>query len=122
MDVKTIMKKLDISTLGMLWAKVTGGWSGVGVYVTKAVTKLLRKAKPEDLKEYGEIIVKVAELVNLIVTNRVPEKYKEAALATVAAILALANHIKDGEYTQEEFDADIDNIEKCVEAWKNLQK
>ena len=121
MDLTTIMKSLDISTLGLLWAKLTGGWSGVGVYICKAVTKLLKKAKAEDLSKYGDIVVKVAELVKLIVNDFVPEKYKEAALATVAAIQTLADHIKDGEYTQEEFDADIDNIEKCVDAWKNIK-
>lgn len=122
MDITSLLKKLDISTLGIVWAKLTGGWKGVAVYLCKALTALLKKLPAEELKRYAGVIRKVMELVKMIVTDFVPVAYKDAGMKTVEAIEDLSEHVEDGEYTEEELDKDIDNVQACVEAWKNVKK
>lgn len=117
MDIVTLFGKLDISLFGVVWAKLRGGWKGVGVYIVKALTKLLKTLPADELRKYSELVIKVMELVSLVVTDFVPAKYRTAGIKTVDAIRNLANHIKDGEYTEEEFDEDIDAIEAAISAW-----
>lgn len=120
MSMKSFVNDLGISIWGIVWSRIKGGWKGVAIYLCKALTALLKKLPSESLKKYSDVIRKVMDLVNLIVVDFVPEAYKEAGEKTVAAIKILAEHVEDGEYTEEELDADIDAISACIDAWKNV--
>lgn len=123
MNLTTILKELNISKLSAAWTLIFGGWDDLAVLICKAFTGLLRKANGETLKTYAEFSIKVAQLIRFGVDLFChPEgKYKVAGVNTVDALMALAEHCKDGEYTPAELNEDIDNIEKCAEAWKNLK-
>ena len=118
-----LLAELNISKLSAAWAFLTGGWAGLAKLLCEAFTRLLQKADPEKLKAYSDLAAKIAGFIrtgiDLFVTD---ERVRSAAAATAQAIEALANHISDGQYDAAELDADIDNIEACIDLWKKVAK
>lgn len=115
----SILNDLEISKWTAFWTLLTGGWAELAKLICTAFTKLLAKADHAKLKKYSELAAKIALLAQGVVDIFVSgEKEKEAATATILCIRTLAEHLEDGEYTTEELDIDVDNIVKCVEAWK----
>ena len=122
MNLSAILKELNISKLKAAWTLVFGGWADLAVLICKAFTNLLRKAKGEVLRKYAEFAIKVAQFIRFGIDLFCPEgKYKVAGVVTVDALIAFAEHCKDGDYSPDELDEDIDNIEKCAEAWKKVK-
>ena len=114
-----ILNDLEISRWTAFWTLLTGGFAELAKLLCTAFTKLLSKADPVKLKVYAELAAKIALLAQGVVDIFVSgEKEKEAATATILCIRTLAEHLEDGEYTTEELDIDVDNIVKCVDAWK----
>ena len=116
-----ILKSLNISKFSAAWTLLTGGWAGLAKLICEAFTKLLKKADPDKLRDYSELAAKIAGFIRTGIDLFVKdERIRAAANATAAAIEALANHIKDGQYDEAELDSDVDNIEACIEAWKQV--
>lgn len=123
MDTSTILKSLDISKWSAITTLIFGGWADLAVLICKAFTNLLRKADAEHLKQYAEFAVKLVKVISLVSDLFIRDaKVKSAALATGKALADFAEHVGDGEYIPEELDADIDNIEAAVKAWKEVAK
>ena len=121
MKISAFLKELDISKWSAIWAFLTDGFAGIAKLICTAFTKLLRKADPAKLKEYAEFTAKVALFIRGgIETFCVDAEVRAAGMKTADAIAELAEHLKDGEYSTDEFDRDIDNIEACVDAWKKV--
>ena len=121
MNISTILKSLDISKLSAITTLIFGGWADLAVLVCKAFTKLLRKADQTKLKFYAEFAAKVAKTIRFIVDLFISgENVKAAAISTCVALETFSNHVADGDYTPEELDEDIDNIENCVADWKKV--
>ena len=115
----SILSDLNISKWSAFWTLMTEGWAGLAKLICTSFTKLLRKCDPSKLKVYAELAAKIALLAQGVVDIFVSgEKEKEAATATILCIRTLAEHLEDGEYTTAELDIDVDNIVKCVDAWK----
>ena len=121
MKLKELMNELNIGKWSACWAFISDGWAGIARLVCEASTKLLRRKDPDKLRGYAEFVGKVAVYVGggveLFCTD---ESTKTAGAATANAVSVLSEHLADGEYTPEELSADIDNIEKCVNAWKEV--
>ena len=121
MNISTILKSLDISKMSAITTLIFGGWADLAVLVCKAFTNLLRKADPTKLKLYAEFSAKVAKAIRFIVDLFISgENVKAAAISTCVALETFSNHVADGDYTPEELDEDIDNIENCVADWKKV--
>lgn len=121
MKLSEMLKCLNISKWSAVWAFLTDGWAGLAKNICEAFTKLLRKADAGKLKEYAEFTAKVALFIRGgIETFCVDAGVRAAGMKTADAIAELAEHLKDGEYSTDEFDRDIDNIEACVDAWKKV--
>lgn len=121
MKISAFPKELDISKWSAIWAFLTDGFAGIAKLICTAFTKLLRKADAGKLKEYAEFTAKVALFIRGgIETFCVDAEVRAAGMKTADAIAELAEHLKDGEYSTDEFDRDIDNIEACVDAWKKV--
>lgn len=116
-----ILNDLEISRWTAFWTLLTGGWSELAKLICTAFTKLLAKADPSKLRKYAELAAKIAMFAQRVVDIFVSgDKEKDAATATIVCLRTLAEHLEDGQYTPDELDADIGNIEKCVEAWKKV--
>lgn len=122
MKLTELLKELNIGKWSACWAFISDGWAGIARLVCEAFTKLLRKADAGKLKEYAEFTAKVALFIRGgIETFCVDAEVRAAGMKTADAIAELAEHLKDGEYSTDEFDRDIDNIEACVDAWKKVK-
>jgi len=123
MDIKSLFKNLDIGAVGLGWSYLRNGWAGIGEYLVKAFSKMLKKLPADQLKYYAEIVQKVAQLLRMVIDTFIKgEKPKAAATATATAIEELAKHLEDGEYTKTELDQDIDAITACIYLWKEVSK
>lgn len=119
MKLTEILKALDISKWSACWAYICDGWAGIAKLVCEAFTKLLRRCDPEKLKTYAEFAQKVATFigggVEIFCTD---EGTRRAGLETAGAVALLAGQLSDGEYTVEELEQTMKNIDKCIDAWK----
>ena len=119
MKLTEMLKVLNIGKWSACWAFISDGWAGIARLVCEAFTKLLRRKDPDKLRVYAEFVGKVAVYIGGgVETFCTDDTTKEAGADTANAVSVLAEHLADGEYTPEELSADIDNIEKCVSAWK----
>ena len=122
MEITSLIKELDIGKWSAAWAFLTGGWAGLAKLICEAFTKLLKKADADKLAKYAELAENIAQFIrygiNLFVTD---EKLRNAIGAVATAVEQIAVHIKDGEYTPDEMDADIDAIEAAIDAWKEAK-
>lgn len=122
MELTSLIKELNISKWSAVWAYMIDGWAGLAKLVCEAFTKLLKKADADKLAKYAELASKIAQFIrygiNLFVTDT---KLCNAIGAVATAIEQIALHIKDGEYTPEEMDLDIDAIEAAIDAWKEVK-
>ena len=113
--------KMKWSNIKALWSLVTDGWSGLMKYVLEFVNIALQKLDGEKLKRASQIAVNVAAVVSTAVGVFVDEKYREAANKTVDALKDLALSIEDGELSSEELNANIEAVNKCIDAWKAVK-
>ena len=104
------------SNINALWSLVTDGWSGLMKYVLEFVNIALQKLDGEKLKRASQIAVNVAAVVSTAVGVFVDEKYREAANKTVLAL-----YIEDGELSSAELNANIEAVNKCIDAWKAVK-
>jgi len=119
MKIMAFLKELNISKWSAAWAFLTDGWAGIAELLCKAFTALLKKADADKLKKYSELAAKIATFIRGgIETFLTDGAVKEAAVKTADAVNALAEHLADGEYTTEELDADVKNIEACIKLWQ----
>ena len=113
--------KMKWSNIEALWSLVTDGWSGLMKYVLEFVNIALQKLDGEKLKRASQIAVNVAAVVSTAVGVFVDEKYREAASKTVDALKDLALYIEDGELSSAELNANIEAVNKCIDAWKAVK-
>ena len=113
--------KMKWSNIEALWSLVTDGWSGLMKYVLEFVNIALQKLDGEKLKRASQIAVNVAAVVSAAVGVFVDEKYREAANKTVDALKDLALYIEDGELSSAELNANIEAVNKCIDAWKAVK-
>ena len=113
--------KMKWSNIEALWSLVTDGWSGLMKYVLEFVNIALQKLDGEKLKRASQIAVNVAAVVSTAVGVFVDEKYREAANKTVDALKDLALYIEDGELSSAELNANIEAVNKCIDAWKAVK-
>ena len=123
MELTSLIKELDIGKWSAIWSFMTGGWAGLAKLVCEAFTKLLKRADAEKLAKYAELAEKVAQFIRYGISLFVEDaKLRNAIGAVATAVEQVALHIKDGEYTTDEMDADIDAIEAAIDAWKEVAK
>ena len=113
--------KMKWSNIKALWSLVTDGWSGLMKYILEFVNIALQKLDGEKLKRASQIAVNVAAVVSTAVGVFVDEKYREAANKTVDALKDLALYIEDGELSSAELNANIEAVNKCIDAWKAVK-
>ena len=113
--------KMKWSNIKALWSLVTDGWSGLMKYVLEFVNIALQKLDGEKLKRASQSAVNVAAVVSTAVGVFVDEKYREAANKTVDALKDLALYIEDGELSSAELNANIEAVNKCIDAWKAVK-
>lgn len=123
MNFKTFVNELDLSYLTIGWKICRNDWAGLAKYLVEKLSKLLKKANPDDLRKYSVLVAKIAVYVQQGIATFCPDDsaYKAAGVTTCNAIARLAVHLEDGEYTTDELDEDIDNITKCIDAWKAVK-
>lgn len=112
---------MNISKWSALWSLVTGGWSGLIVYILEAVNAWLSTLDKLKLAEASKIVVALDSALKVILGSFLPDRYREAASATITALDALANALADGELTEGELNEQIDLIEACVAAWREVK-
>ena len=122
MKLTEMLKALNIGKWSACWAFITEGWAGLARLVCEAFTKLLRK-NPDKVRNYAEFTGKVAVFIGGgVETFCTDEATRAAGTETVRAVSVLAEHLADGEYTTDELEQDVENIGKCVDAWKGVTK
>lgn len=122
MDIKTLIKKLDIGPFGLGWSYFKDGWAGIAKYLCEKLSKLLKKLPAEDLKKYAGIIQMVAELLKTICEKFIKdEKVAKKIGLIIETISGMAKHCEDGEYTTDELDLDIDAIEAVIDSFKDKE-
>ena len=112
---------MNISKIKAAWAFLTDGWSGLFQYLLTAVNNLLAKCDADKLKNAANIALGVAAIVKTACDTFAPNKYKSAAMTTVAALTTLATALEDGNLTANEIDANINAISDCIAAWKEVK-
>lgn len=112
---------MNISKFGAIWNFMTGGWSGLAVYVLEAVNKWLATLDAEKLAQAALVVKSLCNAVDALVPL-IPLKYAAAAKATTHALATLAIALADGKLTKEELDVQIDAVEAAVEEWKRVKK
>lgn len=121
MKLTELLKELDIGKWSACWAFLVDGWAGLARLVCEAFTKLLKRADADKLKSYSEFAEKVSVfIVGGIETFVTDVATRDAGIATANAVSELSRHIADGNYTTDELDADIRNIEVCINTWKKV--
>ena len=109
------------SNIKALWSLVTDGWSGLMKYGLEFVNSALQKFDADKLRSASRISVNIAAVVSAAVGVFVDEKYRDAANKTVEALKDLALSIEDGELSNDELNANIEAINKCIDAWKAVK-
>lgn len=109
------------SNIKAIWALVVDGWSGLMKYVLGFANAALQKLKGDKLKRASQIAVNVAAVVSAAVGVFVDEKYRDAANKTVDALKDLALSIEDGELSSAELNANIEAVNACIDAWKEVK-
>ena len=109
------------SNIKALWSLVTDGWSGLMKYALEFANAALQKFDAEKLRSASRIAVNIAAVVSAAVGVFVDEKYRDAANKTVDALKDLALSIEDGELSSAELNANIEAINKCIDAWKAVK-
>ena len=109
------------SNIKALWSLVTDGWSGLIKYALEFVNAALQKFDAEKLRSASRMAVNIAAVVSAAVGVFVDEKYRDASNKTVDALKNLAISIEDGELSSEELNANIEAINKCIDAWKAVK-
>lgn len=109
------------SNIRAVWELVTDGWTGLIKYSLGFVNPTLQKCDGEKLKKAAKIAINVAAVVSSAVGVFVDEKYRDAAIKTVDALKDLALAIEDGELSSAELNANIEAVNKCVDAWKAVK-
>ena len=110
---------MNISKLGALWSLVTGGWSGLAVYVLEAVNKWLSSLDQSKIAQCALVAKSVANAIDAL-SPLLPSKYDAAIKATTAAVSKLAESLADGNVTQEELGDNVRSIESAIKAWKKV--
>ena len=114
-----MLKELNIGKWSACWAFLTDGWAGIARLVCEASTKLLKQADADKLKSYSEFAEKVGAFIVCGIEIFVAEgSARDAGIATANAVAEMSRHIADGNYSTDELDADIRNIEVCINKWK----
>lgn len=109
------------SNIKAVWELVTDGWTGLIKYALEFVNAALQKLDGDKLKKASQIAVNVAAVVSTAVGVFVDEKYRDAANKTVDALKDLALSIEDGNLSGAELNANIEAVNKCVDAWKAVK-
>ena len=109
------------SNIKAVWELVTAGWTGLIKYALEFVNAALQKLDGDKLKRASQIAVNVAAVVSTAVGVFVDEKYREAANKTVDALKDLALSIEDGELSSAELNANIEAVNRCIDAWKAVK-
>lgn len=112
---------MNISKLGALWKLMTGGWTGLAVYILESVNQRLATLDQTKLAQAAQIVKAIASALEILLGTFLPVKYRDAAQKTLEALNTLALALADGKVTQEELDANIDAIEAAVLAWKEAK-
>lgn len=112
---------MKISKLGALWALVRGGWSGLAVYLLNEVNAWMRDLDSVNLARFAEIVGTVAKALKLLTDLFLPDKYRDAASATFAALDAFALALADGQITRPEIDTNAAAVSACLLAWKEVR-
>ena len=113
--------KMKWSNIKAVWSFVTDGWTGLIKYALEFVNAALQKLDGDKLKKASQIAVNVAAVVSTAVGVFVDEKYRDAANKTVDALKDLALSIEDGNLSSAELNANIETVNKCVDAWKAVK-
>lgn len=108
---------MNISKLRALWSLVTGGWSGLAVYVLEAVNKWLASLDQSKIAQCALVAKSVANAIEAL-SPLLPSKYDAAVKATTSAVSTLAAALSDGNVTQEELGSNVCSIESAIKAWK----
>ena len=114
-------RKMDISKIKAAWAFLTDGWSGLAEYLLTVVNKVLSKCDAEKMRKTATIAISVAAVVKTACEVFAPDKYKDAAAKTIAALESLAVALEDGNLTSDELDANIKAISACIDGWKEVK-
>ena len=123
LSLKQVWDSLEISKWTAIKTLLFGGWSDLGILLCNAFTKLLKKADQDKLLAYADFASKIAKCIRFVVDLFVKDTdIKAASFSTCDALIGFSDHVKDGEYTKDELDIDIDNINACVEDWKKTAK
>lgn len=109
------------SNIKAVWELVTDGWTGLIKYALEFVNAALQKLDGDKLKKASQIAVNVAAVVSTAVGVFVDEKYRDAANKTVDALKDLALSIEDGNLSSAELNANIEAVNKCIDAWKAVK-
>ena len=108
---------MNISKFGALWSLVTGGWSGLAVYILEAVNRWLATLDKSKIAQCALVAKSVSNAIEAL-SPLLPSKYDSAIKATTAAVSNLAESLADGNVTQEELGANVDSVESAIKAWK----
>ena len=111
---------MDISKLGALWSLMTGGWSGLAVYILEAINKWLAIIDQSKIAQVALVVKSVSNAIDAL-APLLPAKYADAVEATTAAVSKLAESLADGKVTKEELDDNIDAVEAAINAWKKVK-
>lgn len=96
------------------------GMSSIVAYVLGLFNKkVLSRCPAEELKKWSgvfrSLMVFVSDVVEIFVTE---EAVRLAAGSTTEVLGKLASHLEDGNYSEEELDADIEAVYAAIENWK----
>lgn len=112
---------MNISKIKAAWAFLTDGWSGLFKYLLESVNSLLAKCDAEKMKSAAKIALGIASIVKTACDTFAPDKYKDAATKTIDAIKDLSLSIEDGVLSSAELNANIEAINICIDAWKEVK-
>lgn len=112
-------REMNISKIGAVWNFLTGGWSGLAVYVLECVNRWLATLDAEKLAQAALVVKSLCNAVDAFVPL-IPLKYAAACKATTNALATLALALADGQLTKEELDVQIDAVEAAIEAWRHV--
>ena len=121
MKLTELLKELGIGKWSACWAFLVDGWAGCARLVCEAFTKLLKRANADKLKSYSELAENIGKFIAYGIELFVPGgAARDAGITTANAVSELSRHMADGNYTTEELNADILNIEYCINEWKKV--
>lgn len=112
---------MNISRFKALWSLMTGGWTGLAVYVLEAINGWLATVDRSKLSDVARIVKAVSGALEILLNAFLPARYCDAAAKTLEALDVLALSLADGKITQEELDANIDAIEDAISSWRALK-